>query len=197
MWQLSKFLVWTAHERFRAHTPILSVFFFRSFALFVISVCGPQTYSFSNASTVAEFTMVGWIDKTRRMGVGHPHISSRPSTHGRGKPLPTTDPGHHRQRAGRRRYRADTEQGQAGDTSSDVPVETSQSPDSRPLAHLFLFQLTNHPRIQAPRDFPGHKSDSFCQLLDCPQKIAQFRVWDLFTIPAITPTLQWLFCTFQ
>lgn len=150
-------------------------YFFRSFALFVISVCGPQTYSFSNASTVAEFTMVGWIDKTRRMGVGHPHISSRPSTHGRGKPLPTTDPGHHRQRAGRRRYRADTEQGQAGDTSSDVPVETSQSPDSRPLAHLFLFQLTNHPRIQAPRDFPGHKSDSFCQLLDCPQKIAQIQ----------------------
>ena len=120
---------------------------------------------FSDASTVAEFTMVGWINKTRRMGVGHPHILIRPGTHGRGKPVPTTDPGHHRQRAARRRYRADTEQRQAGDTGSDVPVE---SPDGRPLAHLFLFQLTNLPQIQAPRD-----SDSFCQLLDYPQKIAQ------------------------
>ena len=99
-----------------------------------LTVC--RSFVLSNEATVAEFIMVCWIDQTRRMGVG---ISSRPSTHGRGKPLPTTDPGHHRQRAGRRRYRADTEHRQVGDTGSDVPVETSQSPDGRLPAHLFLF----------------------------------------------------------
>ena len=44
----------------------------------------------------------------------------------------------HCRRADRVRYRAGTEQMHDGDTGSYDPVETSQSPDARRPAHLFL-----------------------------------------------------------